>query len=55
MHRGKMGQILLGYGLHKDTVGAILMPNKTMNIKIHTPDRDTDFFDFVAGVLSGIH
>ena len=49
IHRGKMEQILLAYGLPKETVAAIMMLYK----KVRSPDRDTDYFDIVAGVLQG--
>ena len=46
-----MEQILLAYGLLKETVTAIMMLYK--NTKVHSPDGDTDFFDIVVGVLQG--
>ena len=51
IHRGKMEQILLTYGLHKETVAAIMMLYK--NTKVRSPDRDTDYCDIVAGELQG--
>ena len=42
IHREKMEQIFLAYGLPKETA-----------TKFHSPDRDTDYFDIVAGVLQG--
>ncbi len=55
IHRGKMEQILLTYGLPKETVIAIamMMPYKNMKVKVPSPDGDTDYFDIVAGVLQG--
>ena len=53
LHRGKMGQILLAYGLPKETVAAIMMLYENMKVKVHSPDGDTDFFDIAAGVLRG--
>ena len=53
IHRGKMGQILLSYGLPKETVTAIMMLYRNTKIKVHSPDGDTDYFDIVAGVLQG--
>ena len=47
-----MEQILLAYGLPKETVAAIML-YKNMKVKIHFPDGDTDYFDIVAGVLQG--
>ena len=46
-----MEQILLAYGLPKETVKAIIMHYKNMKIKVCSPDGDTGFFDIVAGVL----
>ena len=51
IHRGKMEQILLAYGLPKETVAAIMILYKNTKVKVHSSDRDTDFFDIVAGVL----
>ena len=39
IHRGKMEEILLAYGLPK--------------VKVRSPDGKTDYFDIVAGVLQG--
>ena len=52
IHRGKMEQILLAYGLHKETFGAIMMLCKDTKIKVHSP-VEADFFDIVVGVLQG--
>ena len=46
-----MGQILLAYGLPKETAVVIMMLDKNKKIKVRSPDGDTDFFDIVAGVL----
>ena len=40
-----MGQILLAYGLPKETVEA--------KVKVCSPDGDTNYFNIVAGVLQG--
>ena len=48
-----MEQILLVYGLPKETVTTIMMLYRNMKINVHSSDRDTDFFDIVAGVLKG--
>ena len=53
IHRGKMEQILLDYGLPKETVAAIMMLYKNTKVKVRSPDGDTDYFDIVAGVLQG--
>ena len=53
IHRGKMEQILLTYGLPKETVAAIMMVYRNTKVKVHSPDGDTDYFDIVAGILQG--
>ena len=39
-----MEQILLAYGLHKETVAALMMLYKNTKVKVRSPDGDTDFF-----------
>ena len=53
IHRGKMEEILLVYGLPKETVAAIMMLYRNTKVKFRYPDGDTDSFDIVAGVLQG--
>ena len=53
IHREKMEQILLAYGLPKETVAAIMMLYRNIKIKVRSPDGDTDYFDILAGVLQG--
>ena len=53
IHRGKIEQILLTYGLPKETVTAIMMLQRNTKLKVRSPDGDTDYFDIVAGVLQG--
>ena len=53
IHRGKMEQILLAYGLPKETVAAIMMLYRNTKVKVRSLDRDTDYFNIVAGVLQG--
>ena len=53
IHRGKMKQILLAYGIPKETVAAIMMLYRNTKVKVRSPDGDTDCFDIVAGVLQG--
>ena len=48
IHRGKMEQILLAYGLPKETVTVII---KLMKAMVCSPHEGTDFFDIVAEVL----
>ena len=53
IHRGKMKQILLAYGLPKETVAAITILYRNTKVKVRSPDGDTEYFDIVAGVLQG--
>ena len=46
-----MEQILLAYGLPKETVAAITILYRNTKVKVRSPDRDTEYFDIVAGVL----
>ena len=48
-----MEQILLAYGLPKETAAAIIMLYKNIKVKVHSLDGDTDYFNIVAGVLQG--
>ena len=50
---GKMEQILLAYGLPKETVAAIMMLYKNTKVKVRSSDRDTDYFKIVTGALQG--
>ena len=53
IHRGKMEQILLAYSLLKETVAAIMILYGNIDVKVRSPDGDTDFFDIVGGVQQG--
>ena len=53
IQRGKMEQILLAYGLPKETVAAIMILYRNTKVKVRSPDEDTDDFDIVAGVVRG--
>ena len=53
IHRGKMEQILLAYGLPKETVAAIMILYRNTKVKVRSPDGDTEYFDIVAGVRQG--
>ena len=53
IHRGKMEQILLAYGLPKETVAAITILYRNTKVKVRSPDGDTEYFNIVAGVLLG--
>ena len=48
-----MEQILLAYGLPKETVAAIMILYRNTKVKVRSPDGDTKYFDIVAGVLQG--
>ena len=46
--------VLLAYCLSQETVAAIMMlDKKNTQVKVRSPDWDTDFFDIVADVLLG--
>ena len=49
IHRGKMKQILLAYGIPK----AITILYRNTKVKVRSPDGDIEYFDIVAGVLQG--
>ena len=53
IHSEKMEQILLAFGLPKETDAAIMMLYKNSKVKARSMDRDTDYFDIVAGALQG--
>ena len=48
-----MEQILLTHDLPKETVADIMMLYKNTKVKVCSTDKDTDYFDIVAGVLQG--
>ena len=48
-----MEQILLAYGIPKETVAAITILYRNTKVKVRSPDGDTEYFDNVAGVLQG--
>ena len=48
-----MEQILLGYGILKETVSAIMMLYKNTRAKVCSQDGDTDFFDILAEIHQG--
>ena len=53
IHRGKMEQILLAYGIPNETVVAITILYRNTKVKGRSPGGDTDYLDLVAGVLQG--
>ena len=50
MHKEKMEQIPLDYGLPKETVTTIMMLYKNMKAIARSFDGDADFFYIVAGI-----
>ena len=46
-----MEQIILTYGLLKETVTAILTLNKNTKAKVNALAGDIDYFDIVTGML----
>ena len=48
-----MEQILLAYGIPKETVAAITILYRNTKVKVRSPDGDTEYFDIAAGVLQG--
>ena len=48
-----MEQILLAYVTPKETIAAITILYRNTNVKVRSPDGDTEYFDIVAGVLQG--
>ena len=55
INRGKMEQILLAYGLPKETVVGIMMLYKNTKVKVRSSDGDTHYFDIVAGCFKETH
>ena len=45
-----MEQIFLAYGLLKEAVAAVTMLYRNTEVKVRSPDRDTEYFNIVAGV-----
>ena len=48
-----MEQILLAYGIPKETVAAITILYRNSKVEVRSLDGDTESFDIVAGVLQG--
>ena len=48
-----MEQILLAYGIPKETVAAITILYRNTKVKVRSPDGDTEYFHIVARVLQG--
>ena len=47
IHRGKVEQILLAYGLLKETLAIIMILYRNTKVKVRSPDGDTEYFDIV--------
>ena len=45
-----MEQILLAYGVPKETVAAITILYRNTKVKVRSPDGDREYFNIVAGV-----
>ena len=52
-HKEKMKQILQAYDLFKDSITTIMMLYKNTKAVVHSPDRDTGFFNIIAIILQG--
>ena len=48
-----MEQILLAYGLPKETVAAIMIQYRNTKVEVRSLDGDRDYFNIVAGILQG--
>ena len=48
-----MEQILLAYGIPKETAAAITILYRNTKVKVRSPDVNTEYFDIVARVLQG--
>ena len=44
---------ILAYGIPKETAAAITILDRNTKVKVRSPDRNTEYFDIVAGVLQG--
>ena len=53
IHRGKMLQILIAYGIPQQLVDAIEILYRNTQAKVLSPDGETDIFEIQAGVLQG--
>ena len=53
INRGKIKEILIAYGIPKETGDAIMMLYQNTHSMVRSPDEDTGFLDISAGVLQG--
>ena len=54
IHRGKIEQILLPYGIPKETVATITIPYRNTKVKVRSRDGDRDYFDIMVGAIDKI-
>ena len=48
-----MEQNLLVYTSLQETIATLMILYKNTNVKVRSPDGDTDYFDIETGVLQG--
>ena len=53
IHRGEMMKILRAYGVPEDLVAVISKLYENTRARVLSPDRESDLFNIVAGVLQG--
>ena len=53
IHRRKVEPTLLAYGLPQKTVTVIMLFFRNTEVKVRSPDGDTDFFNIVAEIRQG--
>ena len=53
IHRGKLEEILLAYGLPKETVAAIMTIYRNRKVNVCYPDAHAGYFDIIADVMQG--
>ena len=53
IHRSKLNEIILAYGIPEETASAIMMLYENSRSMVRSPDGDTEFFEVLAGVLQG--
>ena len=49
----QMEEMLLAYGVLKETIATITILYRNTKVKVRSPDGDTEYFDIVAGALQG--
>ena len=53
VYKEKMEKILLAYGIPKEIVTVIIILYRNTKSMVRSPNRDTEFFDILAGVVQG--